>query len=392
MEMASKKSKGFLEMKICFIIEAWKPFYAGGQVHAWELCKRLIEDYHCSIDIYTRKLIFEGKKYTREESLFNGKLKIIRKGRLSKLDSVFGRLSWVFSVFLTCLFKRYHIIHGQANLGGLPTWMIGLFKKTPTIFTVHGSGLLVWGEMKEGIFSKINMYLEDLLQTKLKYNREISVDSRFCKFRNKNKPIVIPNGVDVEKFDKVLIKKENKFFKILFVGRLHPQKGLKYLIMAINSIKNELNNVEFHIIGSGEQSKELQTEVNKLGLNHFIKFRGKIFGKELIKEFKSSHLFILPSIFEGQPLTLLEAWASELPVLVTDVGDNYRFVKKDLNGWILPPKDTGGLAKLILKVKDMKKNELKKIGKYGHELVKKKYSWDVMVKRTYGVYLDELKE
>ena len=378
-------------MRICFIIEAWKPFYAGGQVHAIELCKRLVANHGCSVDIYTRALKVDGKTYSKNESLLNGKIKVIRKGIPSKLESVVGRLSWIMSFLGKPLYEKYDIVHGQANLGGLPGWIIGKLKKIPSIFTVHGSGLLVWNEMAKGVILRINCFVENFLQTKLKYNTEISVDSRFCKFKNKNKPIVIPNGVDVDKFDKIKVQKEKKYTKILFVGRLHPQKGLIYLIKSIESIKNKIKNTKFVIIGSGELDEKLQKEIKKRKLTKFFDFKGKVFGDDLVREFKSSHLFILPSIFEGQPLTLLEAWAAKLPVLVTNVGDNDRFVINNKNGWIIDPKNPKKLSNSILKILSKDKKDLNNIGNSGYKLVKENYSWDKMTEKTYKVYIKNIK-
>lgn len=377
-------------MKICMIIEAWSPFYAGGQVHCRELCKKLIEKYNCKIELYTRKLKVDGVVYKENESYFDGNLKIIRAGFVSEYVSFLGRLSWVFSVFFNNIFSKYDIIHGQANLGGLPTWMLGLFKRSSTVFTVHGSGLDVWDELKGRISAKINRFIEKTLQTGIHYDREISVDKRFLKFKNKNKPIVIPNGVDIGKYDKVKVKK-NKVFKIIFVGRLHPQKGLRFLIDAVDMIKKK-KRFEVHLIGSGKLGGQLKKKVNKLKLNRIIKFRGKVFGDELIKEYKSSHLFVLPSVFEGQPLTLLEAWAAKLPVLVTDVGGNRDFVENDKNGWIIPSKDSKILAETLLKAIQFNMLKLDKMGRNGYRLVKNKYNWDIMTKKTYKVYKELMKK
>ena len=158
------------------IIEAWKPFYAGGQVHCRELCKRLIERYDCEIKLYTRRLKVDGIAYKKDESYFNGKLKIIRAGVTTKYESIIGKKNWVCSVFFRNLFKKYDIIHGQANLGGLPAKMLGVVKRRPVVFTVHGSGLDVWGELGKGLIARINRFVEKFLQTGIKYDAEISVD------------------------------------------------------------------------------------------------------------------------------------------------------------------------------------------------------------------------
>jgi glycosyltransferase involved in cell wall biosynthesis len=372
------------------IMEAWKPFYAGGQVHTFELCKRLVQNHNCNVDVYSRKLIKDGKKYSTNEIYEGGKLKFIRTGFGSDYFSYIGRFFWIFSTISKCFFKKYDIIHGQANLGGLPAKILGWIKKVPVVYTVHGSGLDVWDEMGKGFSAKVNYNIEKFLQTGIKYDKEISVDKTFLKYKNKNQPIVIANGVDIKKYDLVNCKKD-KNFKIIFVGRLHPQKGLRFLIKAVNLIKNVLlPSTEFHIIGSGKLDAELKKMAKDKGVTNFFKFRGKIFGDELIKEYKSSHLFILPSVFEGQPLTLLEAWAAKLPVLVTDVGGNKDFVinlwNKEENGLMIEPQNPKILAQAILELSKLDRSRLIQIGENGYFMVKDQYSWDSMTKKTFEIY------
>ncbi|MDR2415712.1 MAG: glycosyltransferase family 4 protein, partial [Candidatus Peribacteria bacterium] len=88
---------------------------------------------------------------------------------------------------------------------------------------------------------------------------------------------------------------------------------------------------------------------------------------------------------EGQPLTLLEAFASKLPVLVTDVGDNKYFVKEGENGWMVPAGDEEALAESIEKVLKTDPISLEEIGERNYSLVQK-YSWKNIVKQTYHQY------
>ena len=97
-------------------------------------------------------------------------------------------------------------------------------------------------------------------------------------------------------------------------------------------------------------------------------------------------MFVLPSVFEGQPLTLLEAWAANLPVLVTDVGGNRDFVVNGKNGFIIKSENSSILAESLLKAIGLGKAKLDRIGKKGYELVKKDYSWDKMADKTFDVY------
>ncbi len=374
------------------LIEAWKPMWGGGQVHVWELCQRLVEKYDCQVDLFVMNLKSKENNeiYPAQEEHFSGKLQIFRVGKLCSSDFL-SRIRWGREVVKLISQKHqkeaYNLIHAMANFPGWPGKKLSQKLGIPIVYTVHGSGLQAIKDMYgSGLKSKFIYQTEKYLQTKIKYDYEITVDSSFLQYPNVNKNvIVIPNGVNIDKFDNIKINKcEN--FKIIWVGRLHPQKGLTYLLDALALIKEELekNKAEVHLIGSGEIESELKEKCTNLGLNGVVKFRGKVYGDDLIKEYKSSHLFVLPSLYEGQPLTLLEAWAAKLPVLVTDVGGNKDFVVEGENGYIIPAKEIKMLAETLLKA--VKNKELQKMGEEGYNLVKNNYTWDRMTEKTIEIY------
>lgn len=386
-------------MRIVMLIEAWKPIWAGGQVHVWELCQRLTEKHNCEVDLFVMNLHDSTKKdkaedYPSQEEHFSRKLKIFRVGKSCSLDFL-SRIRWGREVIKIISQKHqqepYHLIHAMANFPGWPGKKLSQKLRIPMVYTVHGSGLQAITEMYgKGIKSKFIYQTEKHLQTKIKYDYEITVDSSFLQYPNVNKKvIVIPNGVNIDKFDLISVDK-SKNFKIIWVGRMHPQKGLTYLLDALALTKEELERkkVEMHLIGSGEIEEELKEKCAKLGLGEIVKFRGKVYGNELIKEYKSSHLFVLPSLYEGQPLTLLEAWAAKLPVIVTAVGGNKDFVVEGENGYIVPAKDTKVLADTLLKFINDKKGNRKQdeMGERGYRLVKNNYTWDKMAEKTLEIY------
>ncbi|MEM4336802.1 MAG: glycosyltransferase family 4 protein [Candidatus Woesearchaeota archaeon] len=356
------------------MIDGWVPVYGGGQNHVWEICKHLIKEHNCNIDLYVRSLKDDkGKVYSNNENHFNGKLKIIRVGPAFKFFNPLGRL---LHILLTPFYIKgnYDIIHAHAYMSAFPAKITKFFKRIPLIFTVHGTGLEVMEELSScRLSAKIKRFLEKLILLKMKYDLEITVSRDFLKYKNKNKVIYIPNGVNIEKFDKVNVKKEKKNFKIIFVGRLCKQKGVIYLLKAMKKIIKENKNIILHLVGDGEDKKELEEYTRKMGLENYVKFCGPLFGNELIKEYKSSHLFVLPSLYEGQSLTLLEAWASKLPVIVTSVGDNPYIVKDGLNGYLVKPRDSGSLSKKILFLLSSK--ELNILGENGYDYVKRNHSW-----------------
>ena len=112
---------------------------------------------------------------------------------------------------------------------------------------------------------------------------------------------------------------------------------------------------------------------------------GQYTGKSLIKAYKRAHVFVLSSLAEGQPITLLEAWAAKLPVVVTNVGDNAKMVQDGVNGYLVEPNNVVQLTQAILKVLRARTKNTK-MGEAGYELVKQEYSWDKVAESTWQVY------
>lgn len=317
-------------MKILVLIDAWFPFIGGAQVQIKNLKRILEKDYNCQFFILH-----------------------------APSANIFVRFLWSFWVIPQAIYLNskhdFDLIHAHAYWPGIPGNFLSKILKIPVIFTIHGSNLLDLG------VKSLRGFLEKIILTKVKYDQVISVSSNFLKYKNVNKDniSVIPNGVDVKLFDKVKAKKDRPF-KVLFVGRKDPVKGLVYLKQAMVQVRKELPGVQLKVITS------------------------KVEYSDLIKEYKSSHVFVLPSLSEGQPLTLLEAWAAKLPVVVTNVGDNPKMVKNGFNGYLVKPKDSLALTKAVIKLLENKKRSL--IGEEGYQLVKDKYSWQKCAQQTYKLY------
>ena len=367
------------------MIDGWTPVYGGGQNHVWEICRHLIKNHNCKIDLYVRSLKDDkGKVYSKNEEHFNGKLKIIRVGPAFKFFSPLGRL---LHILLTPFYVKgdYDIIHAHAYMSAFPAKIMRFFKKIPLVFTVHGTGLEVMEELSSGKLSyKIKRFFEELILLKMRYDLEITVSRDFMKYKNNNKVTYIPNGMDIEKFDKIKTKREKSLFKMIFVGRFSKQKGLAYLISALEVAVKQNNRLRLFLVGDGEEKENLERMVREKGLDEFVKFCGPLFGMDLVREYKSSNLFVLPSIYEGQPLTLLEAWASKLPVLVTSVGDNAFMIHEGKNGYLVPPRDEVALGNGIIEAS--RKKDLNKIGQYSYDYLRKNYTWDIIAGKLFGRY------
>ena len=125
--------------------------------------------------------------------------------------------------------------------------------------------------------------------------------------------MVIPNGVNAKFFvgNKTT---ENAVPRLLFVGRLAPQKNLSLLIKAVAQMKEK---VLLDIVGEGEERENIEALIQQHELQN-VTLHGKKIGEDLIKLYKSADVFVLPSLKEGLSLSMLEALAAGLPVIASD--------------------------------------------------------------------------
>jgi glycosyltransferase involved in cell wall biosynthesis len=378
-------------MKIALIIDFWKPVIGGSQTHVRELSKELIKNHNCSIDIFTRALIDDKKKTHNEvEEQFAGKLRIIRVGPAAKLSSTWGRIANLFSIAWKVHREHkdhnYDFIHAHSILGGFIGKLASLMIHRPILFTVHGSPNMDGGR------KNLDYFIERHILTKLRYDRVISVGKKYTRYPNVNEKIsIIPNGVDIRRFEGLIDAAKTNFFKVLFVGRLDWVKGIETLIEAVKILKDDHHSlmkekgVQFHLVGYGFEIDHYEREVNRLKLDNLIFFRGQITGSDLIREYKSSHLFILPSICEGQPITILEAMAGGLPVLTTCAADNSGIVTPEV-GWRIEERNPQLLAEKLLEAIQLQPGILEEMGNKGCKKVTRRFNWDIITEETYTLY------
>jgi len=365
-------------MKIIFFIDVWYPVYGGAIRSVEYIAQGLAEQGH-EITIVTRKLRTKDGIVTPINP--NRGYKVIHLGPISNFENIFFRLWWLlYATWIGWRLGPFDIIHGIANLGGIPAKLLSLLSRRPVVYTVHGSGIRVWEKMNRGVISILMKGMEIFVQCKIYYDVEISVDADFFNIAgniNKHKE-VIPNGVDTNYYQPGLPGKISN--RLLFVGRLHPQKSLPTLLHALKQLPSQ---VVLHIVGSGNEELRLRTLINELDLNSRVIFKGALYGQELIREYQKAQLFILPSVYEGQPHTILEAWACGLPIVATKVGANPDMFVDSRLGTLVPIEDPVSLADAI---ESYLQKDLEDYGGFIRQHVIDNYSWQQIIKRHILIY------
>lgn len=142
--------------------------------------------------------------------------------------------------------------------------------------------------------------------------------------------------------------------RLLFVGRVRPEKGLEYLLEAVSQLRSD-KKVEVTIVGSPEGYGEYRTRLERMaadvGIGARLQWRGYIpHGARLFRCMREADIFVLPTLSEGTPRVLVEARASGLPVVATAVGGIPRTVIDGYDGLLVLPRNARALAEAIQRI------------------------------------------
>ncbi len=184
---------------------------------------------------------------------------------------------------------------------------------------------------------------------------------------------IITNWVDLEEFNKEKNKSKN-IFNIIFVWRLTERKGIKELLQAYNIFSNNKNDVRLNIVWNWELFESSKQFMMKNNLSEKIIFHWLKKHNEIVNIYNSSDIYILPSSNEGMSNTLLEALASSLPVIITNVGWTKELFDK--NGWIIEIWNSHDIVEKLDLAYDLWLNwELENLWKKSFEIVSS-MSWE----------------
>jgi len=165
------------------------------------------------------------------------------------------------------------------------------------------------------------------------------------------KIFVLHNGIDIAKFNVIKSSHRNSKKNQVVIGivcRLEPQKGIIYLLLAMRIILAKFPNAKLEIVGDGSLFRELVEYSKNLGISNSVKFFGKF--ADVIPFYKRMDVFVLPSLYEGFGIVLLEAMASGLPIVATNVDGINEVVVDGESGILIPPKNPEAIADAVLKI------------------------------------------
>jgi len=190
---------------------------------------------------------------------------------------------------------------------------------------------------------------------------------------------VIPNGLEVRQvkpWSKGSLGLEPEEMAIVTVGNLRPAKGHSFLLLAAAEVLKQRPQVKFIIVGEGPLEKELKKQAVDLNIATRVQFMG--FQKEPSGIVAAGEIFVLPSLWEGCPVALLEAMSLGKPCVATSVGDIPMIIKSGVDGLLVAPGKPGELARALLELLDDEKMR-QNLGKQAYRKIKDFYSLEKMV-------------
>lgn len=404
-------------MKICMISFHSCPYSSlggngsgGMSVYLRELIAGLVGFPGVSVDIFTRAqdpICVEAKDispHIRVVQLKGGpETPIDRKGLYEFIPEFAKNLE----NYILRRKEAYDIVHSHYWLSGLAGGYIRTKLGIPLVHTYHtlgfmkGRGLQQMEHKCRAISERLIGGVSDVIVSPSVEERESLVEEYGIP---PSKAEVVPPGVNPRLFypsengnvlEKIGIQSGD--FVLLYVGRIEPVKGLRYVIEALEIMKREspllFLKTRLLVIGGGHKEEELReneevsrikAQIQGIGLENKVSFLGSIDHSQLRKFYTAADALVVPSLYESFGLVTVEALACGTPIIVSRVGRMKSIVRGGKNGFSFCPDDPASILEAIENLFD-RRSKLWSSGAIREDVVRR-FSWDKTAEKTFRIF------
>ena len=346
-------------MRILLFCQLFPPLtYGGGEVLFWNLAKSLVSRGH-EVHVITQKV--RGEK----ESEVRAGVHILRVGRPAEYSgalttNALESLAYLVGAFVAGIRiasqRHVEIIHSNTYVPAAVGQMCASILRKKHVMTVHDVYLaaMPWFRTKwrtqadVGFLARIvGPFLEFVfLRIPATVIQTVSDSSSrdLLQMGIKTRITVVPNSIDIGDYFTEGEVPVN-YHQAIYVGRLVFYKNLEVIFRAFVNVLEAVSDARLVIVGDGPMRKTWESMTNDLGLKDHVRFFGKIPHKDKVRLLKESAFLILPSMVEGFGIVILEAFASEKPVLVSSIGALRELVSDGTDGFLEDPADEEGWEK-----------------------------------------------
>ena len=365
----------------------------GGPEHIFQLLKRLNRN-EWKIIICTSK---DGPYWEKFNSLgiktYNLALRILS-------------LKTSFKLFLILRKEKPDLIHTHGKGPGLYGRIISSFLNIPVIHTFHGFHY----EDLPIVTRWFHLAVETLLSLFTDHHIFVSFGeinrARVLKFLDAENSTVIHNGVDHEHINSLPITRNKalklsesdnwKKNKILgTIARLSPEKGILCLLTAFSKAIKEIPDLRLIIIGGYPEEHndyylKVKSLIDKENLTDYVRILG--YRQDTVKILKCFDFYISSSLSEGLPISMLEAFASGIPTIATEIAGNKDILCNSTFGVLAEPGSPESLYNGIIKMVHLTQDERDFFSGNGYNRIKTHFSIDEMVFKTALLYKKIIKK
>ncbi|HIE34120.1 MAG TPA: glycosyltransferase [Candidatus Altiarchaeales archaeon] len=371
-------------MRIAQVTKYFEPHHGGIESHVLGIARDLI-DKGVEVLVFTSNI-----PECRKRENLNG-IEIYRSRSFFTLSNG----PFTPGIFLNLLKENYDLIHLHLPdpFCSVFALLTSLIRRKPLIVTYHADII-----RERGCYKILNSVYEIFLYFVLWRAKKIiattpnyAQESRILrKFRKKIE--IVPNFVDAKRFNpdvdgEDILETYNLKSKgiVLFLGRLVPYKGVKYLIKAFSMVKEDLRDSALVIAGNGPLKEELKKIANEIPDIIFL----EIDEEKIPQYYAICDIFVLPSVTrqEAFGISLLEAMASGKPCITTNIS-GMPYVIGD-TGILVEPRDVESMSSAIKKLLQDKKL-VRELGKKARKRVEREFTLEKVIDKLDGIYCDIL--
>ncbi len=372
-------------MNILHIYKDYHPILGGIENHI-----KVLAEAQAAAGHRVTVLVCDPGPRTRVEKLEG--VRVIKAGRITTAASM--PLSLSQPLALARLHPDIAHVHSPYPLGEVANWLLG--RAHATVITHHSDVVRQRGWLR--------LYGPLLRRALAAANRIIATSPRYIETSPwlsplRDKCVVVPLGVDIHRFTPSTNQPTNQLTNqptnqltnqptLLFTGRLRYYKGLDTLLHALVGLPP----VQLVVVGDGPMRDPWEALALELGVADRVRFLGEVDDAELPALYRQAHLFVLPANARAEAFgsVLLEAMASGLPCITTEVGSGTSWVVQDgVTGLVVPPRDPQALAEAIRSLLD--NPELRTaMGRAGRARVAADFTQERMIARVQAVYEEVL--
>lgn len=360
-------------MKILHIAEVYLPSYGGGTIRLRNFLEPMARDKRCEVHILVIKHQPGLKDYEKINNI-----------HIHRVDSF-----WRLPTAIRKIIKTYKIdiIHTH---NARPGFFAVLAFKRPFIIEMHAI-------YEMAIYKLVMTRVLYLLADKIVVLAQSSKNFLIKRYNFiKDKIVVIPNGINLERFD---VLKDNEIrsrynirekYIVGYTGTFFPWQGVEYLVKAIPYVLNEIKDVKFLLVGYGPEFEFIKELLYKMELEAKVILTGKVSPEEIPNYIASMDIFVIPrpstlATETALPLKLLEAMAAGKSIIATEMGGLSEVIVHNENGILIPSPEPEELAKKISYLL-LHPEVRERLGISARDSVCKKYNWEKSVQKMYHLY------